>query len=205
MKRILLLSIVPLLLFQTALFAQNEKVSLAGRHSLFIDTGFKMNSTTSVVIASGSVGTKTGFVGGLNYGYWFNEEWALTLSVGMFGSATSIKFFNIETSAIIPVLFGIRFYPESLSLGSIGRAYAGLSLGQYFGSATKTKNLFVVESINESVFGGEASLGIDLFPTSWFKVGPKFSYYFLGEYNEIIGIEKNFSGAAFSIELGFVL
>jgi hypothetical protein len=204
MKRILLLSIVPLLMFQASLFAQNEKVSLAGRHTLFIESGFKSNSTTSVVVTSGTVETKAGFIGGINYGYWFDEQWGLTLSVGLFGAETSTKFNGVETSAIIPVLFGIRFYPEGLSLGSVGRPYAGLSLGQYLGFATKVKNLFTTETVSEPIFGGEVSAGVDLFVASWFKIGPKFSYHFLGDYSEVIGAKKNLSGASFSVEFGFV-
>jgi hypothetical protein len=205
MKRILVLSIIPLLLIQMSLLAQNEKIRLAGRHTLFMESGFKSNSTTSVVVNSSTVETKAGFIGGINYGYWFDEQWGLTLSVGLFGAETSTKFNGVETSAIIPVLFGIRFYPESFSLGSIGRPYAGLSLGQYMGFATKVKSVFNTETVNEPAFGGEASVGVDLFVASWFKIGPKFSYHFLGDFSEVIGTKKNLSGASFSVEFGFVL
>jgi len=204
MERWLFLIIVSLLVIQTNASAQNEKINLTGRHALFLDGGFKTNSTTSVVVTGGSVETKTGFIGNFNYGYWFDNEWSLTLSAGVFGAEASTNYNNVETNAIIPILFGIRYYPEKLSLGQVGRFYAGLSLGEYMGFATKTKTAFSTETVNEAVFGGQASIGIDLFAAPWFKVGPKFSYHFISDYSEVIGVKKNLSGAAFALEFGFV-
>ncbi len=205
MKRSLILLLGVLFIIQSASFAQSERINLAGRHSIFFDGGFKTNSTTSAVVSAGTVDTKTGFVGGLNYGYWFDNEWALTFGAGVFGAEASTKFNGVETSAIVPLLFGIRYYPERLALGNAGRFYASMSLGQYIGFATRVKTIYSTETISESVFGGEAAAGIDLFIASWFKIGPKFSYHFLSDYSEVIGMKKNLSGAAFSIEFGFVL
>lgn len=141
----------------------------------------------------------------MNYGYWFDEEWSLTFSAGVFGAGTSVRYNNVETKAVIPVLFGMRYYPAKFSLGSVGRVYAGLALGRYMGSGTRVRALFTTETFTESVFGGESSLGVDLFVTSWFKLGPKLSYHFLGDFSEIVGTKKNLSGAAFSFDFGFVL
>ena len=205
MKRCLYFTVILFLVLQSASFSQSEPINLSGRHSIFIDGGFKTNSTTSVIISTGTIETRTGFVGGINYCYWFDNELAMTLSAGVFGTSTSTKFNGVETSGIVPLLFGIRYYPEKLSLGSKGRFYAGLSLGQYIGFATKVKTFFATETISESVFGGAAVLGIDVFVASWFKIGPKLSYHFLSDYSEIIGTKKNLSGTAFAIEIGFVL
>ena len=210
MKRCFYYAIISLLVIQSVSFAQDGPINLSGRHSIFIDGGFKTNSTTSVIISSGTVETNTGFVGSINYSYWFENEWAMTFSAGVFGASTSTKFNGVETSGIVPLLFGVRYYPEKLSLGSKGRFYAGLSLGQYIGFATqaiKTESIFgaQAETISESVFGGTADLGIDVFVASWFKIGPKLSYHFLSDYNKIIGTRKNLSGTSFAIEFGFVL
>jgi len=205
MKNILTLAIIALLALQATSSAQVEKINLIGRHTLFIEGGLKANSNTSVTTNLSGVEVKTGFLGSMNYGYWFDNEWSLTLSAGIFASGTSAKFNNVETNAIIPLLFGIRYYPEKISLGSVGRVYAGLALGQYMGNGTRTGTLLTTETITESVFGGEASIGCDLFFTSWFKFGPKLSYFFLGDFKEVIGDRKNLSGAAFSFDFGFVL
>lgn len=201
----IILSIVTLFVIHTAANAQIEKIKLAGRHTIFVESGFKTNSNTSVTTNMSGVEVKTGFIGSINYGYWLDGEWSLTFSAGVFGAGTFVKYNNVETNAIIPVLFGMRYYPEKLSLGSVGRVYAGLALGQYMGSGTKTKTPLATETFTESVFGGQASIGCDLFVVSWFKFGPKLSYYFLSDFKEIIGAEKNLSGTGFSIDFGFVL
>ena len=204
MKRIIVLSIITLLAIQTTSSAQIEKMNLAGRHTIFMEGGFKTNSKTTSTIVNGTVEATTGFIGSLNYGYWFDEEWALTFSGGVFGAEADVKYNNVSANAIMTILFGARYYPVKLALGSVGRFYAGLALGQYVGSAAKTSGL-VTRTINESVFGGQASIGCDLFVASWFKFGPKLSYYLLNDFKEIIGTEKNLSGAAFSFDFGFVL
>lgn len=205
MKRNIILSVIILFVIHTSANAQIEKINLSGRHTIFFESGFKMNSKTAAVTNAASVEAKTGFVGSLSYGYWFDEEWALTFSGGVFGAEANVKYNNVESNAIMPILFGARYYPAKLALGSVGRFYTGLALGTYVGTATRTKTAFTTETISESVFGGQALIGIDLFVASWFKFGPKLSYYFLSDFKEIIGSEKNLSGAAFSIDFGFVL
>jgi hypothetical protein len=206
MKKVLFFLMISCGAFQSnLLLAQSESFTLKGHHTIFFEGGVKTNSNSTVSITSGTIEAKTGFLGGVNYGYWFSEEWELTAGAKMFGSATTVKLFNIETSSVIPVLVGIRFYPQALAIGEIGRAYAGISLGAYFGSATQTKGLFHVENIEESVFGGEAVLGLDFFVAPWCKVGPQFSFLFLDDYKQILGLKKNLSGVAFCLEFGFVL
>lgn len=205
MRRSLTLLIITLFAVQTTSFSQIEKIKLAGRHTIFVESGFKTNSNTSVTTNLSGVEVKTGFIGSINYGYWFDEEWALSFSAGFFGAGTSAQFNGVETKAVMPILFGMRYYPAALAMGSVGRVYGGLALGQYMGSGTRVKTPFTTETFSESVFGGEVSAGVDLFVTSWFKFGPKLSYHFLGDFNELVGIKKNLSGAGFSVEFGFVL
>lgn len=203
MRRFFVLSIIALFAIHTTSSAQIENMNLAGRHTIFLESGFKTNSKTTSTTTGGTVEASTGFIGSLNYGYWFDEEWALTFSGGVFGAEANIKFNNVSANAIMPILFGARYYPVKLALGSVGRFYAGIALGQYIGSAAKTSGL-VTQTINESVFGGQASIGCDFFVASWFKFGPKLSYYILSDFKEIIGTEKNLSGAGLSIDFGFI-
>ena len=80
-----------------------------------------------------------------------------------------------------------------------------MAVGDYVGFATKTSNFMNQTVVSESSLGGQVSVGVDLFVASWFKLGPKLSYHYLSNYSEIIGTTKNLSGAAFSLEVGFVL
>jgi hypothetical protein len=206
MKRILLLGMFCTLMLQTAAYAQQlEPVKLIGRHAITFEGGTKTNSNTSVNTSFSGVDVSSGFIGSLNYGYWFDEEWALSLSIGGFGMGAKTTYNNVETSTITPILFGVKFYPRPLALGAVGRIYFGLAAGDYMGFATKTQGILNTSVISESVMGGQISAGLDLFVASWFKLGPKLSYHLMGDFSEVIGSKKNLSGAAFSIEFGFVL
>ncbi len=202
-KQIALLgSLFFLLMLSSSITAQNN--ILKGKHSIYFESGFKTNSQTSVVTAFNSVETKTGFIGSLNYGYFWDEEWALNFSAGIFGAETNTKFNNTEVSGIASVLFGIRYYPANLSLGDIGRVYVGSSIGQFIGFATQTKGLYGSETLNESVLGAQIIVGLDWYIASWFKIGPSFSYYFMEDFKKVIGTEKNMSGGGFSFDFGFL-
>ena len=206
MKKIILLGIFCALILQTTASAQQlEPVKLIGRHTITLEGGTKTNSNTTVIANAGGVDVKSGFVGSINYGYWFDEEWAITLSAGVFGAGANTSYNNVQTSSVIPLLFGMKYYPKALALGAVGRIYAGLAVGDYMGFATKTQSLFGQSVVSESVFGGQISVGMDFFMASWFKIGPKLSYHLLGDFSQVIGTQKNLSGAAFSVEFGFVL
>lgn len=205
MKRIVFVVILCSLMLSTAAIAQPEPVKLLGRHTITIEGGTKTNSNTSVIVNGGDVDVKSGFIGSLNYGYWFDEEWAVTLSVGGFGMGAKTTFNNVETSSVMPILFGVKYYPQKLAMGAVGRVYAGLAAGSYMGFATKVQNFFSTKAISESVFGGQVSVGMDFFVASWFRLGPKLAYHLMGDFSEVIGTKKNLSGAAFSLEFGVVL
>jgi hypothetical protein len=205
MKKNTVIIFICILAFQATSTAQLEPIKLLGRHTITFEGGAKTNSNISVITNTSGVETKTGFVGSFNYGYWFDEEWAISLSAGVFGAGASTKYNIIGINSILPFLFGVKYYPAKLAMGSVGRFYAGLAVGDYVGVATKTSNLMNQTVVTESSFGGQVSVGVDLFIASWFKLGPKLSYHFLGNYSENIGATKNLSGAAFSLEAGFVL
>ena len=205
MKKIILLGIFCALVFQTSSIAQPEPVKLIGRHTITFEGGTKTNSNTSVITGADGSDVKSGFVGSINYGYWFDEEWAITMSGGVFGAGASTMYNNVETSSVIPLLFGVKYYPYKLALGAVGRIYLGLAAGDYMGFATKSGSFLTTSIVSESVFGGQLSVGADFFVTSWFKIGPKLSYHLMGDFSEVIGTKKNLSGAAFSVEAGFVL
>lgn len=204
MKRIMAFAILFFFISNSFLFAQTEKLDLAGKHTLFFESGFKTNSTTSAVTNPAAVETKTGFIGNFGYGYWFEDEWTLTITAGVFGAESTTKYNGVESNAIVPILFGVKYYPSKLAAGSAGRFYAGLALGTYMGFATKTEMWGSTSSVNESVIGAQASVGFDFFVASWFKIGPKLSYHLLSDFEEIMGAKKNLSGGSFSVDFGFV-
>ncbi len=185
--------------------------NLTGIHSINMNIGFKVNSNNTTKAMIGEVKTETNFIGMIGYQYWFDNQWAINASVGLFQAEADIKYTNITSIDICPVLFGINYYPETFTLGDVGRIHFGINAGIYRAKGTKTgvdlTNLANIgtTSIEETVFGFEPNAGIDFFVSSWIKIGPAISYHFVGDFDEVIGNRKNYSGPVFSINVGLLL
>jgi hypothetical protein len=185
--------------------ARPAPLALENRHQLSFSFGFKTNSKSAVATGLASVDVETGFLSSLAYGYWFSPEWQLNFSAGLFGTETKVTWKGVATGATIPVLFGISYYPLSLSMGSVGRPYAGIAAGVYIGSATRATTGLLTTTESETVLGGRITLGVDLFVAQWFKLGPSLSYHLLDDFTRVTAEKKNYSGAEFSINFGFIL
>lgn len=195
---------IPCFLFGQEEYANNA--NLKNHHSININSGIKGNSKLSVSPAPVIVDMKTGFIGGLDYGYWFNDEWQIGLSFEIVEASLDINVVNVESNAVVSMLAGVKYYPENLKLGNIGRFYAGIFAGPVMGFAAIEKGAPVVsQNVTETVIGGQLIAGIDLFIARWLKIGPALNYYFMGDFSEITGDNKNFSGFGFVFNAGFVL
>jgi hypothetical protein len=180
----------------------NDKLS--SHHAISFNGGIKGNGTTEASVTT--VSSKAGFTGGIEYGFWFSDEWLIGLSAGMVEASFDINFKNVETHAVVPILFGVKFYPLGLKMGTVGRPFISLFAGPYIGVATQSAALKPSTStIHETVAGGELGAGIDLFIVKWLKLGPEVNYYLMGDFKQIAGETKNFSGFGFVFNLGFVL
>lgn len=183
---------------------RNNNDNLSNHHTISFNGGIKGNGTTEASMAT--VSSKAGFTGGIEYGYWFSDEWLVGLSAGMVEASFDNNFKNVETHAVVPILFGVKYYPLSLKMGTVGRPYISLYAGPYIGMATQSATVKPSTStITETVVGGEFGVGIDLFVAKWLKLGPAVNYYLMGDFKEIAGETKNFSGFGFVFNLGFVL
>jgi hypothetical protein len=203
-KIVLFFIIVLLSNFMFAQTANNE--NLKNRHSIGLYGGFKGNSQVAVSAIPTITDMKTGFMGGIEYGYWFADEWQVGLSAGLVAANSNLHFVNVESNAVIAVLFGFKYYPANLKLGEVGRVYASFFAGPYVGMAQNESGMIgSVKTITETVIGGQAGVGIDLFVARWLKIGPALNYNFMGDLNEIAGEKKNFSGLAFVVNYGIVL
>lgn len=185
--------------------------NLAGTHSIYVNIGFKMNSSSSANATVYEVKSETNLIGSIGYQYWFDNQWSVNASLGLFSAEADVNYTNVSSTSIIPVLFGISFYPKALSLGRVGRVHFGVNTGVYIRSRSSTGvNLdnplnIGTSSVNEEVFGVEPNAGIDFIVSKWIKIGPSLSYHFISEYKEVIGIRKNYSGPVFSINIGVLL
>ncbi|MHC1739153.1 MAG: hypothetical protein AB9882_14190 [Ignavibacteriaceae bacterium] len=217
MKKSLMLSVIILILINSISHSQNieensstnKNMNLNGSHSICMSFGFKMNSGTSVNTSLTEVKTETNFISTIGYKYWFDNQWSVNISAGLFNVETNSNYTKLSSISVVPVLFGFSFYPEFLTLGKVGRVHFGVNSGIYFGSAVKTSTGDLINSettvVNETVFGAEPNAGIDFFVSKWILLGPAISYHFVSEFKEVIGNRKNYSGVVFSVKIGVLL
>lgn len=188
-------------------FYSSTNTDLAGRSSVYIQGGTKLNSGSSANVSIASVETDMQFIGFIGYQYWFNNEWSLNGFGGMFNAASNVSPANVSSISIYPAMFGASYYPESLTLGDVGRVYFSASMGVYNGSGSKTTfsfSNFGTEVINESVFGAAAGAGIDLFISDWIRFGPSLSYHFVSQFSEVVGDRRDYSGPVFGFTAGIL-
>lgn len=216
MKKSLLILLIFSFLISSMTYSQDlndhnthtSGIHLNGTHSLFLNAGFKINSSSSVQTTVTDVKAETNFMGCIGYQYWFDPEWSVNVTAGLFSAESNIDLANISSIAIIPILFGFSYYPEALSLGTAGRIYLGVNMGIYIGSGTETKADFVnagTSTVQETVMGIAPHAGIDFYISSWLRIGPVMSYHLINEFQEVVGNRKNYSGSVFCLNLGILL
>jgi hypothetical protein len=179
-------------------------IDLNDYHTIGVSGGAKTNSRTVVSTDLAGVSLETGFIGSLEYGYWFDPQWQLHFTVGMFGAATNVDYQGTKTKFTGMILFGVSFYPLPLAMGKAGRPFVGISPGMYAQTSTKTSTLppFTTETVSETVIGARFTGGVDVFPAHWLRITPSLSYHLIGDFSE--SWAGSYSGAEFSLGLGVV-
>ncbi|MBU1700329.1 MAG: hypothetical protein KJ970_16010 [Candidatus Eisenbacteria bacterium] len=189
-------------------------VLLKGRHGITIFSGLLNQTSTETDISHGNVNTDTrvnGFLGSISYNHWARKDWAVCLSAGVITAetSTSVEQGEVESksAAVLPLLFGLAYYPEKLALSPPWRPYASIAVGPYIGSATNSIAGETVGSktVSEAVLGLRIQAGMDFFFSKRFKAGVVAGYHFVGEYEEQIGADTDYSGPEFSICFGILL
>lgn len=215
-KKLLKYFIVMFCLVSSVTYPQNIEntglktisMNLYGTHSIFFLAGFKMNSSTSANVTISEVKAETNFTGSIGYSYWFDNEWSVNITMGIFKAESNVNYTNISSISIIPVLFGFSYYPKTLSLGTAGRVFFGINTGVYIGSGSSTNLNFInfgSSAVIETAFGVVPHTGIDFIISKWLKIGPLISYHFISEFKEVVGNKKNYSGLVFCFNIGLLL
>jgi len=220
MFRSFLAIIVFTFIFITNLFAQEETqtFNLKGRHAISMGMGMRTNSNSVVIRTSSSypwdddnINIDAGFMGSFSYQYWFDEEWSVNFQVGVISADIDIDYLsenryddfeNMNSNTIAPILMGFKYYPKMLSMGSVGRVYAGLNFGAYVGTMSRSSYWLFHETIVETVFGVEPNVGIDLFVTKWLRLGPSLSYNYHTKFKSVALNDDNALG--FIVNMGVV-
>ena len=98
---------------------------------------------------------------------------------------------------------GMNYYFTKFSWNNPFRPYITGSIGGLFGSETAV-GITNVRSHTETAFGVSGGIGSDLILGSLIKLHIGISYNLFTDFNEEIGSRKNYSGAEFSVGLGFM-
>jgi len=168
-------------------------------------------SKTAVRVSGAETTTKTGgYMGGLAYNYWLQEDLAMTISLlGMVGdleTKTAVSEVSTHTVTIAPILMGVRYYLPRSSFETSMRPFLAAGVGPYIGSETKSEvNLTVlVEQNTVTAFGGFLGGGMDFILSRHFTLGINTGYHFMTDFTEPLGGRDNYSGPEFSFGFGYV-
>jgi len=158
---------------------------------------------------SGFTDSPTVHIGGV--GVWFNffsrayKNLFLEFKIGAFGSldAENVDIENetaeIESHAIIPLLFGVRYDVFSTRIPSAIQPYLTLGVGRYW-TTTVADQLLQDVIIESKIFHGLYSGGgINIVLASWFALNFDLRYHFI-DYK----VEQGYSGLEFDMGCNFM-
>jgi hypothetical protein len=184
--------------------------TLKGRSTIDLSIGLWHESRVgNEISAAGIISTAktSGFLGGLSYAYWVQEDLSIGISAGaLAGEATSsvsTRGVSQRASAVVPVLLGLRYYVGESSVESSVRPFLSVGLGPFIGVEAKNEP-FLQESHSETALGTRLGGGIDFLLGQSFKLGASVGYDLMTNFSTPIGARKNYNGPDFSLAVGFV-
>jgi outer membrane protein W len=190
--------------FGVALYGQD--LSTRERSVVELQIGLWGGASVATTASAGEVSSDvktTAFLGGLGYRYGFEEEVALTVHAVLLAarasSSVAVGSVNQQTSMVMPLLVGVRYYVPTPETDSRVRPYLAAGIGPYFGFQSESTELSQ-ESRMESAFGGMAGAGIEMFLSRHFTIGVGGGYNVMSDFSEPIGGRRNYNGgqAAFT-------
>jgi outer membrane protein W len=189
-----------------------EPYSRRGLHQIELGIGLLSALNASSEVSVGGVGVTSevnGVLGSLAYSYWLADEWAVAISVGIANADVSTSASGsgaaVESAAVIPMLFGVKYEPLGLAVADALRPYLCVSLGPYLGlaSGVRAGPTTGTVSYTEAAIGGRAALGMDLSLSRRFALGLTVGYHLVSDFGRRIGSERNHSSPEFSLSASF--
>lgn len=192
--------------------------SLAKRHQIELKMGIWNQMTGSrTEVRTGGIGPvstsvkSSGFLGGISYGHWLSEDFAITLGVSALMAEvdveTGIAGTTTKIATVTPFLFGVKYYFPKSSYATAIRPYGRLAVGSYLGYQQETRENYsvVVESRSESAIGGQVGAGIDFILGRRVMTGLAFNYNLMNDFTVPVGGSRNYGGPELSFGLGILL
>jgi len=204
----ILIIIVTIVLQSDTAFAQDY--SLKGRSALEFNMGFWGGSNTSNTLTTNGIRSEAktnGFVGGIQYSHWIQEQVSATLSIGFLaGEATSTVSFsgvNQHTSIIVPVLIGVNYYFFNPAQEDAVRPFVSAAIGPYIGSESNN-TMLSQNAHSETAFGARIGAGIDFLLGDHFKLGAGADYNVMSDFKNTVGAKTNYNGVDVLIGMGYI-
>jgi len=152
----------------------------------------------------------SGFLGGLTYGHWLEEDLALTITVGAMAleaeTRVTVSGTSAHAAAVGSFLLGLRHYFSSSTGRSPVRPYLGGGVGIYRGSQDDviSGTTVLATSRQETAFGGRLAVGSDFLLSRHFLTGLAAGYNLMTDFEAPIGGSRNYGGPEMSLDLSYL-
>ncbi|PKL82687.1 MAG: hypothetical protein CVV24_08805 [Ignavibacteriae bacterium HGW-Ignavibacteriae-3] len=206
--KLAMICLITVILICNDAFAQ--KYHLEGKSVVGFNLGLFAGTKASNITPISGLNTEVlanGFAGNIFYSYWVRENLSLKFTAGILTGSANVAVSAFSTSQqasiVSPVLLGMNYYINELGFPDAVRPYIGGSVGMYIGR--EAANTMLAQKVHtESAFGGRAGLGIDVLLSSYFILGANAGYNLMANFSVPVGGNKNFNGADFSFQLGYI-
>jgi len=204
-RRHLVISICILLFIGLSINQVNGE-TVNKRHSIDLKAAYWDNAKSEASVKSNgyTVEADTGGLSGkIAYNYHFSDEFALNVSAGVLQSKAKVTGLSIESSTIIPVLLGVKYYLIKFSAESPVKPYLLGAPGILIGTESSVAQISI-NAHTETTFMIYVGAGVDFILGSLVKLTADAGYDLMTDFSESIAGRKNYSGLEFSIGLGFM-
>jgi len=191
----------------------NNSNQLRANNNIEVRIGLMTKFTTENNISLRGVAVRSsnkGLLGAVSYTRWLKDDLALTIFCGVLNVnadvLVAVGSVRTQSATIIPFLFGVKYEPFELNSSDKVRTYITMLIGPVFGDATNViiNNSVTTQSISETAFGSFLGVGVDISISRLFMLGMRGGYYFVTDFKERVGFEKNYSSPEISASLGIL-
>ncbi len=191
--------------------AFGQGLTLRNRSLIELNAGMWGGSSVSNTIGASGVHTKAdagSFVGSFVYAYGIREDMAVTVSASVLAAKASADIgasgVSQQSSSVVPILLGIRYYVPSPEPGARVRPFLSLGVGTYIGSESSSSiGMTLVQNAHtENAFGGRLGAGIDFYVSNSFKFVANAGYNLMSDFSTPVTGRNNFNGGDFTLGAG---